>query len=514
MTVSSMFSNHNSPDWSRITFALIVFATLARILALLVNPLSLHADETQYWIWSQTPDWGYFSKPPMIAWMIGLSTGLFGDAEWAVRLPAPFLHAASATFLFLTARQLWEARTGFWVALLYLTLPAVWLSSSIMSTDALLLCAWSGALYSLVRLRDGGGWVSAIGLGTAIGLGFLSKYAMIYFLVGSALGLVFDRSVRMSLISRYGLLAAVIAGTLIAPNVFWNADNDFATVSHTAANANWGGQLGHPDELADFLSGQLGVFGPVLFPVLCVVLFRVVTEYRHVSANSLLLAGFVLPPLLIVSIQAFISRAHANWAAAAYIAASLLVVVFLLRGPKWRRLALTGSIAFHTALGLSMAVLVANPALVEAVGASNATKRIRAWHETADAITAAGMAAPYTAIVFDDRNVFHQMQRYATGLDRDLRMWLRYSSPVNHAEQTWPLADDHAGEVLIISHRPLEVARMREDFENFEPAGAVSIALDGNKTREFTFWRASAYRRVERTAAYEEHWRTVDAAGD
>ena len=98
-----------------------------------------------------------------------------------------------------------------------------------------------------------------------------------------------------------------------------------------------------------------------------------------------------------------------------------------------------------------------------------------------------------------------------------MRMWLRYSGAVNHAEQEWPLTDGYDEPVLIVSFRPLEVARMREDFESFEPAGTLSIPLDGDKTRDFTLWRAQHYHRVTRDAAYEERWLARDAevqAGD
>ena len=497
--------------WARWSILLIAGFTLARLIAVIFNPVTLHADETQYWIWSQNFDWGYYSKPPMIAWLIGLSTSIFGDGDFAVRLPAPLLHAGTASFLFLVARRLWDDKVGFITCLAYLTLPAVWVSSAIMSTDALLLCAWSGGLWALLRLRDGENWPSAVGLGLAIGLGFLSKYAMIYFIVGTGLALVFDPSTRIALFTRNGLIAACLAGLLILPNILWNAAHDFATVSHTAANANWGGDLFHPEEMAEFMIGQIGVFGPVFIFILLICMTLVFRQFKTISTNNIVLLGFSLPPLLIVSLQAFISRAHANWAVAAYLAGLLLVVSFLMRGPVWRRAALYGAIVLHSVVIGSLMVIMTSPSMVESIGASNSTKRIRGWHETAEAITEAGMADDYSAIVFDDRNVFHQMQRYAPGLDRNLAMWIRFSGPSNHAEQVWPLAEAHEGEILIVSHRPLEIARMREDFVTFEHVSDITISLDGSKTRDFTLWRAQGHTRVLRNDAYEERWLAVDA---
>ena len=63
--------------------------TVLRIVYLVwLCPYDLIEDEAQYWLWAQHLDWSYYSKGPGVAWAIGLSTWLFGDAEWAVRLPA------------------------------------------------------------------------------------------------------------------------------------------------------------------------------------------------------------------------------------------------------------------------------------------------------------------------------------------------------------------------------------------------------------------------------------------
>ncbi len=504
----------SSPRWANAALILIAAATIIRVIALALGGLELYPDESQYWVWSQTFDWGYFSKPPVIAWLIAISTSIFGDSDFTVRLPAPLLHAGTASFLFLIGQRLWDSRTGFYTALVYLTLPAIWVASAAISTDTPMMLCWSAGLYCIVRLREQASWAFAAGLGIAAGIGFMSKYAMIYFVVGTVLAMILDRPTRKALLNLQGALAAALALTILSPNLLWNAANDFATVSHTAANANWGGDLFHPGELADFIGGQFLVFGPALFITLVIVLYRTARQRNADCTNALFLAVYIVPPLITVSVQAFISRAHANWAASAYVAATLLVTYFLLQGPRYRRFILIGSIAFHIVLGVFTASIAASPAFTEATGMSNSTKRVRAWQDTADAITEIAMERPYTAIAFDNRNIFHQMQRYAGELDRPLTMWLRYSGPVNHAEQNWPLAETFEGEILIVSERPREVPRMREDFENFESAGELVIALDGDKTREFTLWRASGHQRVERDEDYEIRWVAIDRVRD
>jgi len=192
MPLSPTASPLSRDTWTRAAIVLIVGCAVLRITALAISPVSLYQDESQYWVWSRHFDWGYYSKPPMIAWLISLSTGLLGDSDFAIRLPATLLHTGTAIFLMLGARQLWDERTGFWTAALYLTMPGIWLSGFVISTDAVLFLAWSGGLFALLRLRADGSWGAAIGLGFALGFGFLSKYAMIYFLVSTGLAISFD----------------------------------------------------------------------------------------------------------------------------------------------------------------------------------------------------------------------------------------------------------------------------------------------------------------------------------
>src|SRR6185312_9719193 len=105
----------------------------------------------------------YYSKPPLIAWLIALTTAVFGDSEFAIRLSAPLLHAIAAGFVYAIGARLYDGRVGFWAALTYLTAPGVSLSAYVISTDAVLLPCWAAALYAFIRARGSGGpawWIA------------------------------------------------------------------------------------------------------------------------------------------------------------------------------------------------------------------------------------------------------------------------------------------------------------------------------------------------------------------
>src|SRR5262249_39585728 len=50
--------------------------TLARIAALSGSVVDLFPDEAQYWAWSREWAFGYFSKPPLLAWVIAAATAI------------------------------------------------------------------------------------------------------------------------------------------------------------------------------------------------------------------------------------------------------------------------------------------------------------------------------------------------------------------------------------------------------------------------------------------------------
>ena len=53
-----------------------------------IGAAQLIPDEAYYWNYAQHMDLSFFDHPPMVAWLIWLGTGLFGDNEFGVRVGA------------------------------------------------------------------------------------------------------------------------------------------------------------------------------------------------------------------------------------------------------------------------------------------------------------------------------------------------------------------------------------------------------------------------------------------
>jgi hypothetical protein len=86
--------------------------------------IDLYVDEAYYWGWSQNLDWGYFSKPPVIAALIAASTALLGNGLIAIKLPSLLLYPATA-LLYALGKRLYSPRVGFWAGLGFMSMPLV-----------------------------------------------------------------------------------------------------------------------------------------------------------------------------------------------------------------------------------------------------------------------------------------------------------------------------------------------------------------------------------------------------
>lgn len=307
-------------------FFWIAALTLLRVLYLFWAPVPLSGDEAQYWAWAQQLDWGYYSKPPLIAWLISLTT-VFSDAPGWVRLASPLAHGLTALMLLLTAARLCDARTGFWVGLGYATLPAVFFSSVLISTDVPLLLFLSIWLWACVMASSKAqpGWLALAGL--ALGLGALSKYAALFLLPAYAAHIMGLRAYRAGGI---GLLLLLL---LLLPNLLWNIEHGFVTVGHTADNIEGGGFRLNPVDALRFLGEQAGVIGVGL------MLLALVLAYRwsgvSLGQNRQLLLWSLLPLLLICG-QALLARANANWGVSAYIGGMVLLGIAAMQGGLMR----------------------------------------------------------------------------------------------------------------------------------------------------------------------------------
>ena len=310
----------NQPKYTAYFWFISIFLALAKIAFTLRPEIDLFTEEAQYWLWSQNMAWHYYSKPPMVAVLNFLSTGLLGNTEIAVRLNAIILGVGMSWFTFLLGRQMYGDKVGFWAAMLLQAMPLWWLASTFHMTDTALTFFWTLALYAAYRALESkklNWWILA---GFATGLGIMSKVVMILMPAMLFLYLLFTRQLKNNL-SRYALFVSVSLLGFI-PMLIWNWQNDFYTFKHLAALGGGGrGESEAFDFLKSFgrfgayLGGQLAMLSPFLLPIVFGFFSKkkIPSDYKTV---------FLLLPLAMslgaFGLLSFVTDIEVNWPVFAY----------------------------------------------------------------------------------------------------------------------------------------------------------------------------------------------------
>ncbi len=380
-TVATPRTVHRWPRlWGRRTSLLLALAVVLLIYRLGVvhySGISLFFDEAQYWDWSQQLQWGYYSKPPMIALLIKLGTLVFGDGIIGVKIMSMLCYTGTAIAMVGLSRALWPTssgvRTGVVAGAVFLTAPMTGMLGMFASSDAPLLLCWTLASWALWRAQV----TNRVGLwlicGALCGLGLMSKYTMAAFAITAIWTLWGVQGPKRGILRAGPWLALAAALVVISPNIMWNAKMGFPTLIHTAEITTRSSRDGGIVSALTFLIGQLLMLGPVaviasvwlhrkgppapvevagasqwaassqmmppsqwasnsqqasILPSEAVPKTKAtrssayylasVTSYRYLVALS-------VPLLVLATIQAVLADAHLNWAAPAMIGLVLLV---------------------------------------------------------------------------------------------------------------------------------------------------------------------------------------------
>ncbi|HSO47320.1 MAG TPA: glycosyltransferase family 39 protein [Rhizobiaceae bacterium] len=476
-------------DWARLAWIALGAILVLRVISLWFNTTELFFDEAQYWVWGKEPAFGYFSKPPVLAWIIGLVTGVCGDSEFCVRLASPIIHTGTAFVVFLIAGMLFDRRTAFWSAFTYALLPAVSLSSGVISTDVPLLFFWALALYAFLKFERTNAAAWAVMLGVAIGLGVMSKYAMLYILPCIAL---YSLSIveRPHVLARGRFwLAMAIAALIVAPNIWWNYVNQFATVGHTGENIGWGGKFPNVGGFAEFAASQFAVMGPLMFGIYVASVFRLPRE--GMTRAQWFLIAFSAPVLATILLQALMSKAYANWAALTYVAGTILAVEIMLnRLPQWW-LRVSTSIHAVVFAVLLVAVAFSRPGELPLPEGADPFARMHGAKEVASEARAKISQGDYQAILVDERQMAALMHYYLRDLDLPIKSWQRGRAPDDHFELTRPYQDQRLSPVFYIT-RNNNPARVVSNFVYAERLAVFKPDVPGFRKVSFYTLRGPA----------------------
>jgi hypothetical protein len=470
---------------------LLAVLTLIRLIGLKFSVVDLFFDEAQYWAWSREPAFGYFSKPPLLAWTIALAERICGSSEACIRAPAPVFYFGTSLLVYALARQLYDARVAFYAALSMALATGVVFSARIISTDVPLLFFWALALLAYVKLLAGADWRWTVVLGLALGLGLMAKYAMVYFLLGVALAAVVDDNARRLLRTSAPWLALIITAVVVAPNIVWNVEHGFATFRHTGDNIQGTGLAFDAGKGLEFIGAQFGVFGPVIFTVLLAAIVRFASPAMH-RADRLLLV-FAIPPLVLVGGLGFVTRALANWAAPAFISAVVVAVAILVRQAAWKWLALSLGLG----LGLQAALLVTDAMAtrlhVPRLANGDIYHRTLGWRALGERTGALARSVGARTIAAEFRDDVASLLYYRRDQSEQVRAWQRGPIPDHQFELTRAL-DDTAPQPILFVTRCTSTERLAAQFATVEPLAPFAVPTGPTTGRQYYAFKLDGRR--------------------
>ncbi|MDE2148729.1 MAG: glycosyltransferase family 39 protein [Gammaproteobacteria bacterium] len=480
--------------WAWRLLAAVILITAYRGLALVFGHLNLYVDEAQYWTWAQALDWGFYSKPPMIALVIAATTALFGNGVTAIKLGALLLYPVSTWLIWHIARHLFDARVAFWSALAFLLLPGVSFSSLIISTDVPFFVFWCAALYAYLRALDYDRWGWWLAAGIAGGAGLQTKYTMIIFPASVLLHLAATPALRARLRSPKLWTAMLLAALIFLPNLLWNAAHGWPTLRHTEDISHLDSNPGlHWSHLGDFLAGQFAVMGPILFAA-----WTTLTLWRPArwwaDPRYRLLGCFGLPFLVIICGQALAGRANANWGAMAYAAGTIFVVARLLQLGALRLLlagivfnALLMPVAYHFDWWTRVAG-------VRLTTHTDPYKRVRGWPRLAQAFDALRRRYPRALLLADARDTIAELRYYLQPRPAEVVLWNPDGSIDNQYALTTTMNDKRGRDFLYLGPPAALDARVRASFAAADDLGAIHIPIDPGYALDYHAWLLRDFR--------------------
>jgi len=206
---------------------LAIAAAIALLHLLTNNRYGFHRDELQFLSDARHLDWGFVPYPPLTPFLEHILLAVFGLSMVGLRMFAVLAQAAAIYITGLMTRELGGTRLAQAVAALAVAFSPVSLFEGTefqyTSFDYLW---WILVAYFTIRLlkSDDARWWIAIG--TAVGLGLLTKYSIAFYIAGILVGVALTEARKFAK-SGWFWAGIALALAIFLPNLVWLSRHDF-----------------------------------------------------------------------------------------------------------------------------------------------------------------------------------------------------------------------------------------------------------------------------------------------
>lgn len=333
---------HSKVDYAKKTIWLIAITVVVKIALSFL--FELGNDEVYYYTYAVQPDWNHFDHPPMVGWLIQLSTlNLHWVSTLSMRLGSILAAAVSTWIVFQTGTLIHKERAGWIAALLYTcSIYTSIIAGLFIMPDSPQLLFFTWSIYLMAK------WVvkphlfstiNWIGLGCLIGLATLSKVHGLYLWAGFG-GFILFHQIK-TLKQPFLYIAALITIVLILPIVYWNIENEFITYQFHSKRVLHSGI-----QMASFFQQMIGellyqnplVYISCLIPLIRLKKLKAIVQHQKTlqlqsTAIVSLLLWLSLPLILLFWMVALFNPTLPHWTGPGFIA------LFLLAGIYWSEVA-------------------------------------------------------------------------------------------------------------------------------------------------------------------------------
>ncbi|OIN98938.1 MAG: hypothetical protein AUJ49_12095 [Desulfovibrionaceae bacterium CG1_02_65_16] len=331
-------------------FLIVVAGAALRLWFVSTSQLGLVQDEAQYWDWTRHLQLTYYSKGPLIAWIIRCGTFVFGDTELGVRFGAIVGMAVFPGLVWILVARLWKRPVAALFALFAIAVAPLFQALGIlMTTDNPFVLCWALAMIALYLCstpdsqgRDRGLWPFAL-LAAAYGVGILAKYTMLG-LAGLAVlhGLLLQRQALLPRRFWPRLVLALAVGVVIGflPTLIWNMANGYVGYKHVlyliGIEGKGAERIIRLSRVPEYVGAQLGFALPWWFALTLIAGWRAARRCWSNPARradqpialevvpATLLTVFFWPVTLFFLAWSFHTKVLANWNTVSFVAGSIL----------------------------------------------------------------------------------------------------------------------------------------------------------------------------------------------
>jgi len=398
---------------------LIIFVVALLLKVVIAATLSPFGDEAFYWQESLAPAWGYSDLPPLTAWLIGLSEGVFGHALLSMRLPFLLIGSVLPWQVGAIARRFGGEAARWQAATFALLLPLVGSMGVLALPDVPLtfaiVLATQGLLAALEtnRHRD---WLL---LGTGLALAWMTHYRAAMPMLAGLLFLLATPRGRLQW-KRPGLwLAMAVAALGLVPLAIYNLASRGAGLAFQLVERNpW---RFHADALVQPLE-QAGACTPLAWVVLMWALWQAWRRRDQAPFDVIAtVAGSFIVLYFVLGLFADDVRFRVHWPLPGWVLLCAIVPSLLATaGRRWRRFVFAGFVVAGMGLlaGLGYLGLAASPNGARTLAGVKAfPSNFTGWRESSEAVRAA-LAREPSALVVADNFMLAAELRFALGADR------------------------------------------------------------------------------------------------